>query len=179
MPISNTLSVGLGSTSKDEIDAEYAYVRGQADRIGLVFDSTVRQFGKFSTAAAQAGRGRQEIRAIFESFAESGRVLGLTEENMEGVFKALEQVFSKGKITAEELRQQLGDRLPAAFEIAQKALAKQFPDLNKAMEQGQVGAENLVLIANEYRKLVAEQLPAAQKSLAAEQARMTNAVNDF
>lgn len=175
----STLSVGLGTTNKQAIDDEYAYVRGQADRIGLVFDSTVKQFGKFSTAAAQAGRGRQEIRAIFESFAESGQVLGLSGENMEGIFKALEQVFSKGKITAEELRQQLGDRLPAAFEIAQKALAKQFPDLNKAMEQGQVGAENLVLIANEYRRLVAEQLPEAQKSLVAEQARMTNAVNDF
>lgn len=173
------LGVGLGTIDRNQIDAEYAYVKAQSDRIGLVFSDTAAQYGKFSTAAAKAGRGRQEIRYIFESFAEGGRVLNLTQDNLNGVFLALEQIFSKGKIQAEELRQQLGERLPGVFQVAQQALAKQFPDLNKALEQGKVGAENLVLIAEAYRKMVGEQLAGATDSLGAKQARLTNAIEDF
>jgi tape measure domain-containing protein len=178
--IKSILGVSLDTTNRETIDAEYAYVKGQSDRIGLVFDKTAEQFAKFSVAAAKSGRSRQEIRFIFESFAEAGRVMNLTGEQTERVFKALEQIFSKGKIGAEELRQQLGDSgLAGVFEVAQQALKKQFPDLNKAMQEGKVGVENLVLIAEAYRKMVGEQLPAAQKTLAAEQARVNNAVFDF
>ncbi len=173
------IGVGLGTTDRKAIDAEYEYVRGQADRIGLVFDETVKEYGKFATAAAKSGRTRDEIRSVFEAFAEGGAVLKLTTADMNGVFTALTQVFSKGKLGAEELRQQLGERLPGIFEVAQQALKSQFPDLNKAMEQGKVGAEQLVLVAEAYRKMVADQLPAAQKSLVAQQNRLTNEVNNF
>lgn len=173
------IGVGLQTTDKTQIDAEYAYIKQQADRIGLVFQDTSKQYSKFAASAAFAGRPRDEIRFIFESFSEAGRVLNLTQDNLNGVFTALEQIFSKGKISAEELRQQLGERLPAVFQVAQKALQDQFPDLNKAMEKGQVGAENLVLIAQKYREMVGGQLPDATKSLAAQQARLTNSIEDF
>lgn len=173
------LGVSLNTIDRKAIDEEYEYVRAQSERIGLVFDDTVKQYAKFATAAAKSGRSRQEIRYIFESFAEGGRVLNLTTDNLNGVFLALQQIFSKGKLGAEELRQQLGERLPGVFEVAQQALRDQFPDLNKAMEQGKVGAEQLVKVAEAYRKMVAEQLPGATKGMIAQQARMTNAVNEF
>lgn len=173
------IGVGLQTTDKTQIDAEYAYIKQQADRIGLVFQDTSKQYSKFAASAAFAGRPRDEIRFIFESFSEAGRVLNLTQDNLNGVFTALEQIFSKGKISAEELRQQLGERLPAVFQVAQKALQDQFPDLNKAMEKGQVGAENLVLIAQKYREMVGGQLASSTQSLAAQQARLTNSIEEF
>lgn len=173
------IGVGLGTMDKQAIDEDYKYVRQQSDRIGLVFEDTAKQYGKFAAAAALAGRGRQEIKYIFETFAEGGRVLGLTTDDLNGVFTALQQIFSKGKLSAEELRQQLGERLPGVFEVAQQALKDQFPDLNKAMAEGKVGAEQLILIAQKYREIVQGQLPSATESLAASQARLTNVVNDF
>lgn len=173
------IGVGLQTTDKAQIDAEYAYVKAQSERIGLVFDDTAKQYGKFAASAAAAGRNRKEIRYIFEAFAEGGRVLKLNTDDMNGVFTALQQIFNKGKISAEELNQQLGERLPAVFAVAQEALKDQFPDLAKAMASGQVGAENLILIAQKYRDMVGEQLPSAIGGLEAQQARMTNAVNDF
>lgn len=175
----SVLGVALGTTDKKQVDDEYEYVRGQSERIGLVFTDTAQQYAKFATAAAKSGRSRQEIRYIFEAFAEGGRVLNLTTDSLNGVFLALEQIFSKGRLGAEELRQQLGERLPGVFEVAQKALRDQFPDLNKAMQEGKVGAEQLIKVAEAYRKLVADQLPGATKSMLAEQARLTNAVNEF
>lgn len=176
--VRNQLSISVGN-DRAAIDAEYEYVRGQADRIGVEFDRAVKGYAKFSAAATLAGRSRQEIRSIFEVFSEVGRVANLSADDLDGVFKALEQITSKGKIQAEELRGQLGDRLFGAFQIAAKALKDQFPDLDKALEKGLVTSEQLVAIANEYRKVVADQLPAATQSLAAQQARLNTAVTQF
>lgn len=174
----NQLGISVG-TDRAAIDAEYEYVKGQSDRIGLEFERAIKGYAKFSAAATLAGRGRQEIRYIFESFSEVGRVANLTADDLDGVFKALEQIFSKGSIQAEELRGQLGDRLFGAFEIAAKSLKDQFPDLEKAMKGGLVTSDQLVLIAGEYKRIVADELPAATTSLAAQQMRMNNAVYDF
>jgi tape measure domain-containing protein len=174
----NQLSISVGS-DKAAIDAEYAYVKAQSDRIGLEFERTIKGYAKFSAAATLAGRGRQEVRAVFESFSEVSRVANLTADDLDGVFRALEQIYSKGTIQAEELRGQLGDRLFGAFEIAASALKDQFPDLEKAMKNGLITSDQLVLIAGKYRDIVSKELPAAQKSLAAEQMRVNNAVYDF
>lgn len=174
----NQLSISVGS-DKAAIDAEYNYVKAQSDRIGLEFERTIKGYAKFSAAATLAGRGRQEVRAVFEAFSEVSRVANLTADDLDGVFRALEQIYSKGTIQAEELRGQLGDRLFGAFEIAASALKDQFPDLEKAMKNGLITSDQLVKIAGKYRDIVANELPAAQKSLAAEQMRVNNAVYDF
>lgn len=176
--IRNQLGISVGNDRK-AIDAEYEYVKGQADRIGVEFERAIKGYTKFSAAATLAGRNRQEIRYIFETFTEVARVANLSADDLDGVFKALEQITSKGKIQAEELRGQLGDRLFGAFEIAAKALKDQFPDLDKALKNGEVTAKQLVLIAEQYRKTVADQLPAATQSLAAQQARLNNELFDF
>lgn len=174
----NALSLAVGNDRK-AIDDEYNYVKAQSDRIGLEFDRAIKGYAKFAASASMAGRSREEIRFIYESFAEVSRVANLSADDLDGVFKALEQIFSKGKIQAEELRGQLGDRLFGAFQVAAKALEKQFPDLNKAMEKGLVTSDQLVLVANKYRETIADQLPAATQSLAAQQARLNNALFDF
>lgn len=176
--VRNQLALSVGN-NKGAIDAEYEYVKQQSDRIGLEFERGAKGYAKFAAAAKLAGRDRDEIRYIWESFAEVGRVANLSADDLDGVFKALEQITSKGKIQAEELRGQLGDRLFGAFQIAAKALKDQFPDLDKAMENGLVTSEQLVAIAEQYRKTVADQLPAAIRSTAAEQARYKNAVREF
>lgn len=176
--VRNQLGLSVGN-DRARIDEEYAYVKGQADRIGIEFERSIQGYAKFSAAATLAGRSRQEIRYIYETFAEVSRVANLSAEDLDGVFKALEQITSKGKIQAEELRGQLGDRLFGAFEIAAKALKDQFPDLDKALKNGEVTSKQLVLIAEQYRKTVADQLPAATKSLAAQQARLNNELFDF
>ena len=176
--VRNQLAISVGN-DKAAIDAEYQYVKGQADRIGIEFERAIKGYAKFSAAATLAGRSRQEIRYIYETFSEVARVANISADDLDGVFKALEQITSKGKIQAEELRGQLGDRLFGAFEIAAKALKDQFPDLDKALKNGEVTAKQLVLIAEQYRKTVADQLPAATASLAAQQARLNTELFDF
>lgn len=174
----NQLGISIGN-DRTKIDAEYNYVKGQSDRIGIEFERAIKGYAKFSAAATLAGRGRQEVRYIFETFSEVGRVANLSADDLDGVFKAIEQIFSKGKIQAEELRGQLGDRLFGAFQIAAKSLKDQFPDIDKAMKDGLITSDQLVLVAAEYKRIIADELPGAMQSMAAQQMRMNNAVFDF
>jgi tape measure domain-containing protein len=176
--VKNQLSLSVG-TSKQAIDEEYAYVKAQADRIGIEFETAAKGYAKFAAAAALAGRSRQEIRYIFEAFSEVARVANLSKDDLNGVFKALEQIISKGKIQAEELRGQLGDRLFGAFQIAAQALKDTYPDLDKALKDGVVTSNQLIAIAEKYRETVGGQLAQATNSLAANQARLNNALADF
>lgn len=176
--IGNQLALSVGNDNVKIAD-EYAYIRGQADRLGLSFESAAKGYAKFSAAASLAGRDSQEIKYIFESFAEVGRVAGLSADNMDGVFKALEQVISKGSIQAEELRGQLGDRLFGAFQVAAEALKKEFPNLDKAMKEGKVTSEQLIKIAEKYKEIVGDRLPEATRSLMANQERLNSSIFDF
>ncbi len=176
--VKSQLAISVG-TDRKLIDEEYNYVKAQSERIGIEFETAIKNYAKFSAAATVAGSSRKEIRYIFEAFAEVGRVANLTSFEIDGVFKATEQIISKGKIQAEELRRQLGDRLFGAFQIAAKALKSQFPDLDKALAKGQVTSEQLVLIAKEYQKTVSGGLGSAINNLGSYQQRFNNAVNEF
>lgn len=162
-----------------QIGAEVEYIRGQAERLGLQFQDTAKAYVKFAAAGVKSGAGIKEVRTIFESFAETGRVLNLSPDAINGIFNALGQSFSKGKIQAEELQQQIGERLPGAFALAQEALKDVFPDLQKALKDGQVGAENILVIAESIRKSAQVGLTPALKSLDAEQQRFNNSVLEF
>lgn len=176
--IQSQLAISVGNDAA-KIAEEYAYVQIQAERLGISFESLATGYAKFLASGTLAGRSRNELRVIFESFSEVGRVANLTKENMDGVFKALEQVLSKGSIQAEELRGQLGDRLFGAFQVAADALKSEFPDLNKAMKDGIVTSDQLIRIAEKYREIVAAQLPTAVNSLAAQQDRLTTSIFNF
>jgi tape measure domain-containing protein len=56
----------------------------------------------------------------------------------------VKKMLSKGNVQAEELRGQLGERLPGAISYAAKALGVTTRQLNKMLEQGQVLAEDMI-----------------------------------
>ena len=63
---------------------------------------------------------------------------------MNAALRATSQVFSKGKVSAEELRQQLGERLPGAFTLFAASMGLVPADLDKALEQGKVTLQDFM-----------------------------------
>ena len=51
---------------------------------------------------------------------------------------ALEQMASKGKVSMEELRRQLGDALPGALEIAARSMGMTTAAFNDAVSKGEI-----------------------------------------
>lgn len=178
LAIQSQLSLSVGNDTR-KIANEYDYARGQADRLGVAFDQFATGYAKFLASGTTAGQSTGTLRFIFESFTEVGKVAKLTEDQLDGVFNALGQILSKGKIQAEELRGQLGDRIFGAFGIAANALKDKFPDFDEALKKGLVGAEYLNDIARVYKEIVAPSLGIAVDNITSKQARLTTAIFDF
>lgn len=158
---------------------DYAFLRQEAERLGLALQPLAAQYSRFAIAANGANLSAGETKETFLGFAEAARVFNLSVEDTNGVFRALDQVLSKGKVQAEELRGQLGDRLSGAFTAFARALGLSNAELDKLLETGKVSAREIVKLAAEYRKSVAGQLEPATQTLAAELNRLQNALTEF
>lgn len=134
------LDFSTGGNSAKEIE----YLRGITYRLGLEFTSTAKAYSQFSAAAKGTALEGDKARAVFESVAKASSVMGLSAADTSGVLLALQQMISKGTVQAEELRGQLGERLPGAFQIAAKAMGVTTGELGKMLEQGQVIADDFL-----------------------------------
>src|SRR5690606_27955139 len=109
-----------------------------ANAYGVDLIKTTERYIKFYTAAKQSNVTLKDTEQIFETVTKAAGVLGLKTHELEGVYLALEQMLSKGKVTTEELRRQLGERLPGAFGIMADALGVTTAKLDDMLKKGEV-----------------------------------------
>lgn len=175
--IQGQLGAAFGTDAK-VIREEWDYLMQAANRIGISFQEAAPAYAKFAIAAKSFGFSGQEIRFTFEQVAKAARVAGLSGDEFEGVLKAIEQMMSKGTIQAEELRGQLGDRLPGAFTIMAKSIGVSTAELTKMMEAGSVTADSVINLARGMGEAF-KPTAATTDGLAASQARFNNALFEF
>lgn len=139
--------------SESELARTRAFLNDISIRYGAQIVSTTERYTKFMVAAKQSGLALKETEAIFETMTKASAVLGLKTHELEGVYLALEQMLSKGKVTTEELRRQLGERLPGAFGIMANALGVTTVELDKMLKKGEVLSKDaLPLFRKELEK---------------------------
>ncbi len=114
---------------------------------------------------------------IFKGVSEGMLVMGGTADETKGALLALSQMASKGTVSAEELKGQLGERLPGAFNIAAKAMGVSQTALMKMMEQGDLMAKDfLPKFAAELHKTFGPGVQEALDSPRAKFNEMSNAI---
>lgn len=162
--------------NQSRMGVELDWIRRQAQRLGIEFGVLSQEYTKFAVGAAASGFSDDSIRTIFLSVAEAGRVNKLSLEDLQGTFLALSQMIGKSKISAEELRQQLGERLPGAVRIVADALGLTISELDDLMKKGKVFSteENMLKIAAELDRVFGQQLPNSLRSFTAEWGRLQN-----
>lgn len=126
-----------------------------ADKYGVAINTLTLGFAKFKAAADIANMAAEDQRKIFESVARTTVAFGLNSEDQRGVFMALQQMMSKGKVMAEELRLQLAERMPVAIQAMAAAAGVSVNQLDKIMKQGKVlSAEVLPKFAEELERMI-------------------------
>lgn len=130
---------GSSSAAQNQLD----YMYDVTQRLGLQFQGTA-EAAKGFFAAGKDSALKDHLNGIFESVSMAGSALALSKDQMDGVFLALGQMISKGKVQAEELRGQLGERLPGAFDMAAKAMGVTTAKLDDMLKKGQVTAEEML-----------------------------------
>lgn len=99
---------------------EFNYVRKIAKETALDIESTAESYSIFYASAHKA-LGTEGVRGVFDNWTKVGRVLHLSEYQMERVTYALREMVSKGAIYSQDLRMQIGTHVPQAMGLAQKS----------------------------------------------------------
>lgn len=124
--------------------AQLEYLRQEAERLGLSYVDTAAQAKGFFSAVKGTKLEGATGKQIFSGVMEGAAALGLGTDEIQGMLLALSQMASKGKVQAEELRGQLGERLPGAFQIAARAMGMTTAELDKFMADGKLFAEDFL-----------------------------------
>ena len=140
--IEATMRVAAGSS--EAAGKQLAFIREESERLGLFFPTVAKQMAQFSAAARGTSITSEELKTIFTGISEASRAMGLTAPEAEGAMKALQQMMSKGKVSAEELRQQLGERMPGSIQIMAASLDVTTQELFKMMENGELLSDEVL-----------------------------------
>ncbi|WP_293916525.1 MULTISPECIES: tape measure protein [unclassified Sphingobacterium] len=132
------------SVTSNEFKRNMDFLIRTSDDLGLEFLTTSNAFRIWTGAAKESNLTSTQTRWIFESVAKAASTMRMSADDTQGVFLALSQILSKGKVQAEELRGQLGERLPGAFAMAAKAMGVTEQELNKMLEKGEVVASDFL-----------------------------------
>ena len=174
------IKVAFRAFSNDAKLAEKQFneLRKRSNELGVNFLTTADSFKTFNTAAQFAGLTVGQTEKIFNSFLTASAAMKLTNDELSGAMRAVQQMFSKGTVQAEELRGQLGERLPGAFSMSAKAMGVTTKQLGKMLENGEVLATDLVpKLAEALQNKFGQAAIDASYSATAQFNRFTNAVD--
>lgn len=135
------LSYAAISGNSQAAGKEMQFVQKTADQLGLDLLTTAQAYKQLSASAMGTSLAGKQTQAIFTAVAKASTTLGLSADETSGALMAISQMISKGKVSAEELRGQLGERLPGAFQIAASAMGMTTSALDKALSDGTVYAD--------------------------------------
>jgi tape measure domain-containing protein len=130
-----------GSTSKAQ--KEFEFIRQTARRLGFEIGSVSGQYVQLLASTKAVGLSTEVTRNLFTKLAEAGRVLGLSTQRINFAILAVQQIASKGTLSLEELRRQLGEQIPGVVPRLGAALGfgeGRLKEFFKAIEQGQITA---------------------------------------
>lgn len=117
-----------------------SFTKSLSDQLGLSFKTLASSFGSFTAAATAANVPLDQQKELFAAVSKAAQALGLSNDEINGSLLALQQVAAKGTVQMEELRGQLGERLPIAFSAVARGLDITQQELIKLVESGRLTA---------------------------------------
>lgn len=120
------------------------FVWEESNRLGLQFEGQVKGYQQLAAAAKAAGTDQNVLKGVYIGLGEAMTALQVPAEASERVIYAVSQMMSKGKVSAEELRQQMGESLPGSFALAAKAMGVTTSQLDDMLKAGKVHTEDFL-----------------------------------
>lgn len=136
-----TMAAATGSM--EEGQEEMQWLIETSNKLGISLRDAGEGYKNFLAATKDTELAGAETRKMFEAVSAYGKVLNMSSADVQGSFRALVQMVSKGRIQAEELRGQLGERLVGAYQATARAMDMTTEELAKATEQGEITAEEV------------------------------------
>lgn len=175
--LSRSLGILVGSSAKaaEELD----YIRSTAQRLGVDVLEAGKAYTQLIAATQDTTLAGGRAREIFEAVAGAMSTLGKSSAETSNALLAVNQMASKGTVSLEELKGQLGEALPGALKAAAAGAGVTVSELTKMVETGSVLAEDMLpALAKGLREMYGVG-KVENDTFVAQWARMKNSVTEF
>jgi tape measure domain-containing protein len=171
----NQLNYAVGGMDKGS--KAFEEIRKYSNHFGMDILKTADAYAKFAATTKDTNLEGDKTMKIFQGVSKAAVGLHLSTSDTNGIFYALTQMLSKGKLSAEELNRQLGNRLPGAIKLAAAAMKMSTSELLNNMKKGTIDVKKFVENFGSY--LNTEFSDAAETASNSVQGQMQKMKNSF
>lgn len=155
---------------------QFKFLMAVARETAMDLQGMTQNYTKFAQASIAGGFSAADTGKMFHQASIAMRGFGLSAVDSDLAMKAITQMMTKGRIQAEELRQQLAERGVPAMAALAAATGKSTIELEKMMEAGKLGTNELKLMIAEMAKMGQGSVTEQLKTIGAQ---MTMLANNF
>ena len=140
------LEIALKGVTKTqgEFNKAQKIISSTSLRLNVPLGAATKQFTTLSASVIGAGGSVDDAEKVFKGVSEAIKATGGDAEDVQSAIRAMSQIFGKGKVSAEELQGQLGERLPGAVVKFAEASGRTLPELQKDLRDGTVGLNDVM-----------------------------------
>ncbi len=140
------LEIALKGVTKTQRDFSKAQkvISTVSRELNVPIGASTKQFTTLSASVIGAGGNVEDAEKVFRGVSEAIKATGGDAEDVQSAIRAMSQIFGKGKVSAEELQGQLGERLPGAVVKFATATGRTLPELQKDLRDGTVGLNDVM-----------------------------------
>ena len=129
------------TVSTEEYNEKTKLASDLAEKLGVDLLSASRGFATLTASTRGSGVEGAITDQLFESILKTSAALSLTADETDSIILAFSQVASKGRAAAEEIRGQIGERIPAYFANLAKTLGVTQAELTKLLDRGLLSSD--------------------------------------
>ena len=137
-----TFRFATGSITESAQQIEF--VKDVAKEYGLEIKALVGGYSQLLAATNLIGFSLDTTQTLFKGISAAAATLNLSVSDTRLIMVALTQIASKGAVSMEELRRQLGERVPGVFKIAADAMGLTTDALIELVSSGNLASEDFL-----------------------------------
>jgi len=143
------LEIALRGVTKSDDDFQYGLevIRKTSLELNVPLAASTKQFTQLAASVLGAGGTIEQAETVFVGVAAAIKATGGNAEDVSSAIRAMTQIFGKGKVSAEELQGQLGERLAGAVVKFAEANGSSLQQLQKDLRDGTVGLDQVIKFA--------------------------------
>jgi len=116
------LQISLELAAGADFASSVKAIQRVVDDFNAPLVDTTEQFTKLYAASQGSGIAFNELEDLFVGLSAANKAYAGDAEDLNGILRAFTQIISKGTVQSEELKGQVGERLPGAFKKAADSL---------------------------------------------------------
>ena len=152
------LEIALAGVTKDQETFEYGLnvIARTSRELNVPIAASTKQFTTLAASVLGAGGTIEDAEEVFTGVSSAIKATGGNAEDVQSAIRAMSQIFGKGKVSAEELQGQLGERLAGAVVKFAEANNSSLEKLQKDLRDGTVGLDQIMRFATKLNEDFAE-----------------------